>query len=100
MIENASSSLTVSKFSVPQEDEVEVAKFRKTKNKHFSKNEHFFLADTHTCVCVLGRKKYLLFGKFGMFCFLVTSFLRFAQLFEDNITIKIAWDYNTNRNNI
>ena len=44
------------------------------------KNEHFLLPDTQTFVCISGGKKCLLFGKFGVLCFLKTPVLRFALL--------------------
>ena len=46
----------------------------------FPKNEYFWPPDTHTCVCLSGREKCLLFGKYGVLCFLVTAVLRLALL--------------------
>ena len=43
---------------------------------NFPKNEHFLPPDAHTNVCISGGKKCLLFGKFGVLCFLVTPVLR------------------------
>ena len=53
---------------------------RKQSTPNFSENEHFLPHYTHTFVCVLGSKKCLFLGKFGMLCFLVTPVLRFALL--------------------
>ena len=43
---------------------------------NFLNNEHFLPSDAHTYACVLGSKKYLFFGKFGMLCFLEIPVLR------------------------
>ena len=56
---------------------------RETRNQStpdFPKNKHFLPPDTHTYVCVSECKKYWFFEKFGVFCFLVTTVLRFAHL--------------------
>ena len=53
---------------------------RKQSTPNFTKNEHILPPHTHTSVCISGDKKWLLFGKFGVFCFLVTPVLRFALL--------------------
>ena len=50
----------------------------KQSTPNFPKNEHFWLPDTHTYVCVSGGKKCSFFGKYGVLCFLVTHVLRFA----------------------
>ena len=51
---------------------------RKQSTSNFPDNEHFSPPNTH--VFKSGSKKCLLFGKFGVLCFLVTSGLRFAIL--------------------
>ena len=46
-------------------------------------------------VCVLGGKKCLFFGKFGMLCFLESPVLRFANNRVDNIkwvSVKSSWN--------
>ena len=56
---------------------------RKQSTPSFLKSKHFLPPDTHSYVCVLGKgggKKCSFFEKFAMFCFLVTSVLRFALL--------------------
>ena len=52
----------------------------KTKQPNFPKNEHFLPPDTHTLVCLSEGKKCSFSRKFGVFCFLATSFLRFVLL--------------------
>ena len=59
---------------------------------NFSKNEHFLSPDTHT---------YVFFGKFGVFCFLVTLALRLALLpyyrrYEFHDLLLKFWTYFTN----
>ena len=62
----------------------QTSKFQNGGNKKTShikpRNKPFLPPDTHTYVCVSGGKKCLFFWKFGVFCFLVTSVLRFALL--------------------
>ena len=53
---------------------------RKQSTPNIPKNEHFLHPDTITYVCVSGGKKFLVFGKFGVPCFLETTVLRFALL--------------------
>ena len=53
---------------------------KKVSMPNFPKNGHFLSPDTYTYVCVSGGKKCSFFGKYGVFCFLVTSALRFALL--------------------
>ena len=53
---------------------------RKQSTVNFLKKVHFLSPDTHAYVCVSGGQKCSLFGKFGVFCFLVTSVLRSALL--------------------
>ena len=53
---------------------------QENKAPNFPKNEHFLPSDTHTEVCVSGGKKCLLFGKFGVVYFLVTTVFRFTFL--------------------
>ena len=53
---------------------------RKQNTSNFPKNKYFLPPDMHTHVCVSGGKKCSFFGKFGVFCFLVTPVLRFALL--------------------
>ena len=53
---------------------------RKQSTTNFLENYYFVLPDTHTYVCVSGGKKSLFCEKFGLFCFLDYSALRFAFL--------------------
>ena len=53
---------------------------KETKQAKFSVKQTFLTPHTHTYVCVSGGKKCLLYGKFGLLCFLVTSIFRFALL--------------------
>ena len=53
---------------------------QENKAPNFPENEHFLPSDTHTYVCVLGGKKCLLFGKFGVVYFLATTVFRFTFL--------------------
>ena len=53
---------------------------RKQRAPTFPKGKHLSPPDTHTDVRVLGGKKCLFFGNFGLLSFLATSFLRFANL--------------------
>ena len=71
----------VSNLSVTrQKGESQMEVIRKQNKPNVSKNEHFLPPDTHTYLCVLEDKKCLLFKKFGVLCFLVTSVLRFSLL--------------------
>ena len=54
--------------------------YKKKSTSNFPENKHILPPDTHTNVCISRGKKYSLFGKFGVLCFLVTSVLRFALL--------------------
>ena len=51
---------------------------RKQSTPNFPKNKHFLPPDPHMFVYVLGGKKFLFFGKFGVLCFLVSFVLRLA----------------------
>ena len=53
---------------------------RKQRTPNFPKRKYLSPPDTHTDVRVLGGKKCLFFGNFGLLSFLATSFLRFANL--------------------
>ena len=57
---------------------------KKTKLVKFSEKQTFlipWLADTNTCVCILGAKECLYFGIFSMLCFLTISVLLIADEF-------------------
>ena len=47
---------------------------------NFPKNDYFLPLDKHTYVCVLGGKKCLFIGRFGVLCFLEAPAMRFALL--------------------
>ena len=51
---------------------------KKTKHGKFPEKRIFLTPDLQTYVCILGVKKYSLFGKFGTLCFLVPCILGFA----------------------
>ena len=53
---------------------------RKQSKPNIPKNQHFLPPDAHTYLCISGGKKCSFFGKFGVFCFLITLILRFALL--------------------
>ena len=55
--------------------------FKKAKHAKISEKQTFLTPpDTHTHMCVLGGKKCLFFGNFGVLCFLETPVLIFALL--------------------
>ena len=67
---------------IRQKGESQNGCFKKAKQStpKFPKNKYFLPPDTHMYVCVSGGKNCLLFGNFGVLCFLETPVLRFALL--------------------
>ena len=66
--------------AIKQKGQSQKGCYKKTKQAKFSKKKYFLPPDTLICVCVSGGKECSFFGKFGVLCFLVTLFLRFALL--------------------
>ena len=56
---------------------------RKQSTPKFLKNKHFLPPDTHTYVFVLGGKKCLFYGNFGVLCFLETPASRFCLITDE-----------------
>ena len=70
---------------------------RKQNTPNFPKNEYFLPSNTHRYVSVSEGKKCSFFWKFGVFCFLETSVLRFALLpyYRRNLKIVITKKQST-----
>ena len=72
---------------IRQKGESQNGCFKKSKHAKFSEKKKMSYTppppsppNTHTYVCVSGGKKCSFFGKFGVFCFVETSVLRFTLL--------------------